>query len=299
MAAMLVGIIRDLWRYPVKSMRGEQLEWVRVCERGVDGDRLYAVRDCETGKIASAKHPRLWGTLLRCAAHYIDPEGPKGPGGPEGEVAITLPSGQQLTSGQDDLDAALCALTGRVVQLADSVPEHAEIERYWPDVDGLAPRETLRESVTASEIGLGTPGRTFFDYAPLHMLTTASLAMLAALHPHPSGSVDSRRFRPNVVIETSDETRGFVENGWVGHRLLIGADVSLRVSNPTPRCVVPTLRQGPLAADTDVLRTIADHNRPPVPALGDALRPCLGIYASVERSGVVRVGDTVHMADVD
>jgi uncharacterized protein YcbX len=290
MAAMLVGIIRDLWRYPVKSMRGEQLARACVSERGVDGDRMHAVRDCETGKIASAKHPRLWGTLLQCVAHYTDPER---------AVAITLPSGQQLTSGQDDVAAALCALTGRFVQLVDSVPERAEIERYWPDVDGLAPCETLRETVTANEIGLGTPGRTFFDYAPLHVLTTASLATLAALHPHPCGPVDSRRFRPNLVIETPDASAGFVENGWMGCRLLIGADVRLRVSNPSPRCVVPTLRQGSLVADTDILRTIADHNRPPVPALGDALRPCLGIYASAERSGVVRVGDTVRIADAD
>jgi hypothetical protein len=63
--------------------------------------------------------------------------------------------------------------------------------------------------------------------------------------------------------------------------------------------VVPTLRQGPLLADPAILRTIADDNCPAVLALGDALRPCLGIYASVERSGVVRVGDTVRSADAD
>jgi uncharacterized protein YcbX len=286
----LVGVIHDLWRYPVKSMRGEQLTHAWVSERGVVGDRMRALFDCETGRIASAKHLRLWGTLLQCVARSIDPAG---------AVALTLPDGQQLTSEQDDVDAALCALTGRVVQLADSVPERAEIERYWPNVDGLAPRESLRETVTANEIGLGTPGRTFFDYAPLHMLTTATLAALSALHSHPSGPVDTRRFRPNLVIATPDTLQGFVENGWVGRRLLIGPDLCLRVSNPTPRCVVPTLRHGPLVADTDILRTIAEHNRPPVPALGNAARPCLGIYASVERCGVVRVGDTVRLAAAD
>jgi uncharacterized protein len=288
---MVVGTICDLWHYPVKSMRGEQLAQARVSERGVDGDRMYAVRDGETGKIASAKHPRLWGRVVavRRPVH--------GPGGSNGDHLAEC--GQQLTCGPDDVDAALCALTGRAVQLVDSVPERAEIERYWPDVDGLAPRETLRETVTADEIGLGAPGRTFFDYAPLHVLTTTTLATLAALHPHPSGQVDSRRFRPNLVIETPNMTQGFVKNDWVGRILLIGADLRLRVSNPTPRCVVPTLKQGPLMADLDLLRTIADHNRPPVPALDAALRPCLGVYASVERSGVVQVGDTVCIADAD
>jgi uncharacterized protein YcbX len=70
-------------------------------------------------------------------------------------------------------------------------------------VDGLAPSETVRETVTANEIGLGAPGRTFFDYAPLHALTTATLATLSALHP--SGQVDSRRFRPNLVIATTPD----------------------------------------------------------------------------------------------
>jgi uncharacterized protein YcbX len=156
MAAMLVGIIRDRWRYPVKSMRGEQLARARVSERGMDGDRRSAVRDGETGKIASATHPRLWRTRFECVAHCTDPQGPEGP---QAAVAITLPSGQPLTRGQADVDAALCALTGRVVRLADSVPERAESERSWPDVDGHA----LRETVTAHAIGLGTPGRTCFD----------------------------------------------------------------------------------------------------------------------------------------
>jgi uncharacterized protein YcbX len=289
MAEIDVGTIAELWRYPVKSMRGERLAQARVSERGVDGDRIYAVQDGETGKIASAKHPRLWDMLLQCAARYNDAEG---------AVAITLPSGQQVSSGQNDVEAALSALTGRVARLTRSVPQRAEIERYWPDVDGLAPSETVRETVTANELGLGAPGRTFFDYAPLHVLTTATLTTLSALHP--SGQVDSRRFRPNLMIATlPDMGNGFVENDWVGRRLLIGSSLRLRVSNPTPRCVVPTLSQAQLPADIDILRAIAAHNRPPVPALDNALRPCLGIYAAVERSGIVRVGDTVRIADGD
>jgi uncharacterized protein YcbX len=121
MAAMVVGTICELWRYPVKSMGGERLARARVSERGVDGDRIYAVRDGVTGKIASAKHPRLWEVLLQCAARYSDSGG---------AVAITLPSDQQVTGGQDDVEAALCTLTGHVVHLVHVVPERAEIERF-------------------------------------------------------------------------------------------------------------------------------------------------------------------------
>ena len=59
-----VGRVRALWRFPVKSMQGEQLDAAEVGETGVVGDRAYALRDRETGKIASAKHPKLWPNLL-------------------------------------------------------------------------------------------------------------------------------------------------------------------------------------------------------------------------------------------
>jgi MOSC domain-containing protein len=61
-----VGTIRALWRYPVKSMLGEQLDAVDVSESGVVGDRAYALQDRETGKVASAKHPKLLPNLLAC-----------------------------------------------------------------------------------------------------------------------------------------------------------------------------------------------------------------------------------------
>src|SRR6266508_2450327 len=67
-----VGTIRALWRYPVKSMLGEGLDAVDLSEDGVVGDRAYALRDKETGKVASAKHPRLWPNLLACRAAFVE-----------------------------------------------------------------------------------------------------------------------------------------------------------------------------------------------------------------------------------
>ena len=67
-----VGTIRALWRYPVKSMLGEELDAVDLSEGGVVGDRAYAIRDRETGKVASAKHPKLWPNLLACRAAFVD-----------------------------------------------------------------------------------------------------------------------------------------------------------------------------------------------------------------------------------
>lgn len=275
---MLLGRVRDLWRYPVKSMRGELLHTAQASERGIAYDRGYALLDVDTGKIASAKRPRLWGRLLQCQARVISPDG---------AVCIVLPDGQELLASQDAANARLSALIGRSVRLVQTPPPAPEIERYWPDVDGLL----LRDTVTSGRIGQGAPDGTFFDYAPLHLMTTATLAHLQALYPR--GQVDPRRFRPNLVIETPDDIRGFVENDWVGRTLAIGAEVRLRVTNPSPRCVVPTLPQGELMEDIDILRAVAEHNRPAAPALDGKRLPSLGVYASVERGGVIRAGDTI------
>jgi uncharacterized protein YcbX len=275
---MLLGRLRELWRYPVKSMRGEPLLLAQVSERGLAYDRGYALLDLETGKIASAKRPRMWGRLLQCRARVVSAQG---------AVSIVLPDERELLASQDNIDAQLSALTGRSVRLVRTPPPAPEIERYWPNIDGLL----LRDTVTSGRIGQGAPDGTFFDYAPLHLMTTATLARLQSLYPR--GQVDPRRFRPNLVIETPVDMRGFVENDWVGRTLAIGAEVRLRVTNPSPRCVVPTLPQGELMEDIGILRAVAEHNRPAVPALDDKRLPCLGVYASVERGGVIRAGDTV------
>lgn len=279
---MIVGTVREVWRYPVKSMRGERLEAAQLGERGIAGDRVYALRDAVTGKFASAKRPRLWGALLQCVARTD---------ATTGAVSITLPDGRQVTAGQDDVNAAFATLTGRAVALVDEAPERPEIERYWPDVEGLA----LRDMVTSNVIALGAPAGGFFDFAPLHLLTTSSLATLAALYP--SGHVDRRRFRPNFFIEAPDDARGFMENDWVGRTILVGREVRLRITNPVPRCVVPTLPQDDLREDIGILRAIAEHNRPVIPARDDARLPALGVYASVEREGVVAPGDVVRVVD--
>src|SRR5260370_277120 len=59
-----IGSVLSVWRYPVKSMLGEELKSTRVTERGLLGDRAYALLDRETAKVASAKHPRKWPSLF-------------------------------------------------------------------------------------------------------------------------------------------------------------------------------------------------------------------------------------------
>jgi uncharacterized protein YcbX len=283
---MPIAVIAGLWRYPVKSMLGEPIAVTAVGARGLPGDRVYALLDRATGKIASAKHPRLWSRLLACRA-TIDEQ-------PTGDlstppVRISLPNGRLVVTGREDVDGTLCALLERDVTLSTPPSTQAEIERYWPDVDGMA----LRDTITSGAIGLGAPPGTFFDYAPLHLLTTASLDRLRRLRA--TGYVDARRFRPNLLLAPLGDAEGFVENAWVGQTLLIGDTVRLRVTDPTPRCVIPTLPHGELPRDLDMLRAVAAHNRPPIPALGGAMQPSLGVYATVERGGTIRRGDPIRL----
>jgi uncharacterized protein YcbX len=271
-----MGEIVWLGRYPVKSMRGEELPDARLDESGVDGDRRLALIDAETGLVASAKHPRKWRRLLAMTARHD----------PSGRVTIDGPDGTVVHADDPAADAVLSRVLGRPVRLAGTRPEGASQERLTPDTEPSA------GVVTPGALAAGTPGDTFVDFAAVHVVTTATLDALAAAHP--SGRVDARRFRPNIVVRMVDPVP-FVENTWPGRTLTVGGHASFRVVAPTPRCSVPTLAQGDeLPDDPELLRTAARVNRVPVLDLG--VLTCVGAYAAVHRGGSLRVGDRVTVA---
>lgn len=296
----VVGTVGALWRYPVKSMLGERVPAVEVTDRGLDGDRRLALVDRATGKVASAKTPRLWRSLLTCGA-ALDGDG--------GGTRITGPDGRVRWSTDPGIDEALSAITGRGVTLTGTPPPDATLDRSRPE---QVLRAGLDAEVVADVVrfGSGSPEGTFFDYAPVHLVTTATLERIAALSPR--GAVEAERYRPNLVIDTTGATgetgaaepgagpgggpgvAGFVEQGWVGAELRIGERLLLRVICGTPRCAVPTLAHGRLPRDTEALRVLAAHHRVPAQAGGDP-HPCAGVYAQVLRGGPVREGDTVSV----
>ena len=269
----LVGEVVWLGRYPVKSMLGEEPDSIEVEPDGVRGDRRFALVDEETGLVASAKNPRKWGALLAMSAGYRD-----------GGLTVTLPDGRVLRLGDvraGELDGPLSRALGRPVRLTDRRPEGATLERLTPEGEPDA------GTMTRGLVAAGTGGVSFVDFGAVHLVTTATLDALAGAHPR--GTVDARRFRPNLVVRM----RGgepFAENGWPGRTLAIGDRAALRVVVPTPRCVVPTLALG---EDPEVLRAAARLNRVPVLDLG--VRTCVGAYADVETPGRIRVGDLVRV----
>jgi uncharacterized protein len=272
-SAQVRGSVVSLWRYPVKSMMGEELNAAEVTERGLVGDRQFAVVDAATGKIAGAKNPRKWGNFFDFRAAYVEPPEP---GSELPAVRLTLPDGAVVTSEQPDLEQILSGALGREVKFAQAQGKGesgATAEEYWPDMEGLDHRDT----VTDWEL----PPGTFFDLAVVHVLTTGTLDRLRELYPE--GRFEVRRFRPNVVVASNEQ--GFVENDWIGRPAAIGDEVRLRITGPCPRCVMITLPQGDLPKDAGILRTAAQKNQANV-----------GVYADVVNGGVIRRGDPVAVS---
>ena len=281
MTESVAGSIQSLWRYPVKSMLGEEIDSSDVTARGFVGDRAYALVDAADGKIASAKNPRKWMKLYDCRAELI--QYPRG-------VRITLPDGAAMTADDPDAAAVLSSVLGRKVALESTAADAPVLEEFWIDgsPDGL--------SVTDEAIAMGSPPGTFFDYAVIHLVTTATLDRLAELYPQ--GRFDPRRFRPNVVVASAEGAVGFVENAWIGRTLALGDSVRLSVTDPCPRCVMTTLAQEDLPADAGILRTAARHNsvvggegRGP----DGAYPAAVGVYAKVLAGGTVRRGDPIRL----
>jgi uncharacterized protein YcbX len=260
----------------------------------VAGDRAYAVLDRSDGKVASAKNPRKWRALLSCRAEFLE-EPVAGETLPA--VRITLPDGIVATSDDPKVHDVLSTFLGREVTLADAAPQGSRFEETWPDIEGIAPTEFIDstrvrsddgEAVSDLELGLAAAPGTFFDLAPIHLVTSSSLQELTRLQP--DSRFVSQRFRPNVVIDAP--SAGFVENDWVGATLRLGAEASVSVMMPTMRCVMTTLAQGDLPEDRAVLRAASEHNRVEISGLGHWA--CVGAYASVVTPGNICVGDAIE-----
>jgi uncharacterized protein YcbX len=307
---MRIGIVKEIYRYAVKSMAGEKLEECTVGTLGIPGDRGWAIRDETTGEITNGKRFPL---LMRSAARYR--EAPAAGFIPH--VDITFPDGTAVGSDASEVNERLTKLLGKPVSLWPVRPaedtQHyrrksktarvfGRLSRFrafraaLPTLTSFGPaREQLRQAFSREPgealpdlstlpphiLEFTSPPGTYFDAFPIHLLTTASVAMMARLNS--AATWDVRRFRPNFLIETEPQIKGLVESEWAERKLRIGS-VELQCQIPTPRCGMTIQAQAGLEKDPSILRTIvrdADQN--------------LGVYASVVTPGEVRVGDLVEL----
>jgi len=293
---MTTVTVRQLWRFPVKSMGGTSVDEVRIDRRGVHADRLWAVRDLDNDVTASG---RRLPALLKCTARYVaEPGGDAGPGNVPA-VLIDFPDGSQGCSTDTDIDDRLSEVAGRPVRLTPLPPESdtsmqrlrlqqtlaayapSEVRRDFglTDTDKLPDTSIFSMKEVATLARFSTPPGTFVDLSPVHLLSTTSMTSLSGA----GDGLDARRFRPNVRVDIAHAATDFPEAGWTGARLDVGG-AALRVSGPTIRCVIPTRPQPGIDLDRSITRLLAERT--------DRF---LGVYADVARPGTVRVGDVVHV----
>lgn len=270
--APATAAVLSLWRYPVKSMQGEEINSTYVTERGLLGDRAFALMDAEDGKTVTAKNPKKWPTMFRFRAAFT--ESPSFPSAMP-SVKITTPDGTTISSSEPGLNDVLSETLGRAVVFAAQPPEKPHLDEYWPEgVEGLPFSDHVTDENTLEN--------TFFDLAIVHLLTTSTLDALRTAYP--AGRFEARRFRPNIVIDAG--TEGYAENEWIGKTLAFGDEVLLEVTGPCPRCVMTTLPQSDLPRDIGILKTAVKENEAHV-----------GVYANVIKNGTIRQGDTIRVVD--
>jgi uncharacterized protein len=294
---MSIGQVTALWRYPVKSLGGEQVEQVDVGSRGLHGDRLWAVRDLERDVTATA---RRIPALLNATARYVRPvTSDAGPGNAP-EVEITFPDGSVCSSGDPDVHRKLSELVDRDVRLtalppADDTSLHklsrderenlsiAALRKDFGVTDGekFPDVSMFRVADLATFARYSTPPGMFVDLAPVHVMSETSLETIGA--ELGGDDVDVRRFRPNVVMALDDPGDGLPESHWTGAHLTIGG-ATLDVLMPTIRCVVPSRAQPGLEVDRRITKAVAVK-----------AQRCLGVYCSVDANGAVRVGDELAL----
>jgi uncharacterized protein len=276
----IVGTIEELWRYPVKSMQGERLQSVIATERGLAGDRAWALRDLRTGNVVSAKK---WARMLEFSAACET-----GPAqGEPGRVRIELPDHTSLYADDEWASRAISEVLGFEVRLEPA--SALEDKRVEADIDtgtifGDIP---VNQIYTALKPGqnipstFGLPRGTFFDAAVIHIVSSASMEQLRKLQGG-TAQMCPQRFRPNVFVRTAPGLTGFVEDEWLGGpTLAIGA---LRVDRikPTLRCVMTTHAQPGLPRDLSVLRTAAQHHT-----------AHLGVTGRITNQALLEVGQPV------
>ena len=288
-----IGVIKEIWRFPVKSMQGDSIDRCVVTDNGVVGDHRWPMRD--EGR-AEVQWGKMYPQLMLCSARYRnEPQGDD-----IGTVDVTFPDGETVGSDDARVHHKLTELIGREAKLWPLQPASNVqfYKRYKPDerqfmqeiTDAFArepgePGEPVPEMSQFPEVLLdhvSVPG-TFFDNEEIHLIATASIAYMRTKTP--DANWDIRRFRPNFFIQTDPGLDGLVENEWVGQAL------DRRRRDPADFRADNALRDDHPSAGRSGIRQ--DHPRTVVKE-GEQ---CLGVGAHVRVNGEIRQGDAVDLID--
>src|SRR6266481_5723989 len=261
----VVGKVESLWRYPVKSMRGEELQQSYLGFSGVYGDRLYAFHD----KSAPEGFPFLTGReqeqMLLYQPSFRHPNHAASP--PNlAEAEANEPGLTPVYAETADLAVDIQMPSGEVL----SIDDPALITRLSEGLDGTHTLSLLRSH------------RSFTDCRPVSVF---SIQTVKRIGEEVDMALDKRRFRANVYADLTPMA-GFAENAFVGRKLQIGTKAVIAVTDRDPRCKMITLDPNTSEASPEVLRSVRDAHD------GKA-----GLYGAVLIEGIVRPGDEIRLLD--
>jgi uncharacterized protein YcbX len=239
-----VGYVREITRYPIKSMAGIATESALVGWHGLEGDRRFAFRRIGD----NGGFPWLSASKLPELVLY-QPVGCDKSSGEQFPTHVRTPSGPLLAVGSDELNHAITERFGSAVELMQ-----------------------LKHGI--------------FDEAPISVISQSTINNIG----REAGLIDNldrRRFRPNLLIETDNDTP-FFEDTWIGRTLLFGdrdaAGPAVHVTMPDLRCVMINLDPDTAEKDPRLMKTVGRLNQSNA-----------GVYATVMHTGTIRVGDRVWL----
>ena len=258
-----IGTVDSLWRYPVKSMRGEELEEIFVGYPGVYGDRVFGFRS----SAGPAGFPYFTGReqrqMIRYRARFRHPD----------KAARPI----NLEAAENNGAAPLSA-----------TQEELMIDVETPDgtvfaIDNPALADHLRAGLDGKhDLTLLRSDRSLVDCAPVSLF---SIQTVVKLEEETGTRIDKRNFRANVYLDLA--SRGaFAEDEFVGRQLRLGSKAIVSVVKRDGRCMMITLDPETAEKNPAILKTVAQAHE------GKA-----GIYAAVVVEGIVRKGDPIELLD--
>jgi len=259
----VVGKIESLWRYPVKSMRGEEMDELFAGYPGVYGDRLFAFESSANGRGFPHFTGRDQRQMIRYRARFRNPEKAARP--------VNLSEAEKLGSGANPISADVSELMIDV-----ETPDG----KTFP-IDDPALIDNLRVNIDGNhELTLLRSDKAITDCRPLSIVAVQTAKTLGE---ETGVAVDKRRFRANVYVDLIS-SEGFAENRFVGRSLRIGSKVIVAILQRDARCMMITLDPDTAEKTPAILKAVAQ-----------AHEGMAGVYGAVLAEGMIRKGDLVEL----
>src|SRR5882762_539142 len=259
----IIGKVHSLWRYPVKSMRGEELDEAFAGFSGVYGDRLFAFRSSASPKGFPYFTAREQRSRLQYGPRFRFPDKAARP--------INLTEAESM--GANPLSADVSEL---IVDI--ETPDGKTLAIDDPDLIDM-----LRADIDQKhQLTLMQSQRAMTDCRPVSIFSLQSARQLAE---ETGVRVDKRRFRANIYVDLTS-AEGFAENELVGRSVKIGPKVVLSILERDPRCVIITLDPDTGEQAPAILKKVAQAH--------DGMA---GVYGAVLAEGMLHKGDSVEVLD--